>query len=206
MLVSNLSTARDSNDLVGGEGLPGDSYLEGFRDLNRMSILNCLVECVPLTGNDSASCFFDPPGKGTIHYWEHMMLSQRGDAPQQSNVSSKIFPIWNGRSCVEISGIGLERHPEAPEALVPVLGNWCLRVSGVLTSTSVPGLEVICADAPTVVPEQLLSLYRAYCLQRDSGSGIMPNASKWVPQGLMGFMTCPMALLCNNHLASDLAS
>lgn len=59
---------------------------------------------------------------------------------------------------------------------------------------------------PTAVPEQLPSLHRAHCLQRDSGSGIMPNASKWVPQGSAGFMTCPMALLCHNHLASDLAS
>lgn len=35
---------------------------------------------------------------------------------------------------------------------------------------------------PKVVPEKLLSLHSAYCLQRDSGSSIMPNVPMCIPQ------------------------
>lgn len=46
-----------------------------------------------------------------------------------------------------------------------------------------------------VAPEQLLSLHRAFCLQRDLGSNIMPNAPKWIPQCLVGVMVCSMILV-----------
>lgn len=41
---------------------------------------------------------------------------------------------------------------------------------------------------PKVVPEKLLSLHSAYCLQRDSGSSIMPNEPMCIPQCWVSFM------------------